>query len=240
MVIQKVHGLHATSISLNDRFTMLASASVFSERVAIKPMRHHPPANLFTQNLNFRNRNLIEEIVKRLEQQTERIALRKRLGFTGGLRRFGSESSLPGLRRSNSFGNLSHRSFQSRGNWQYNNGGMRRSASFADLYGDHWQGKQTRGFRWWGGGQRPSRRRFRRKRANNGWLTRVENWAKPGQQAKRANTQRGRGGNTQNQPMKPVPTKEQLDKELDEYMASSVWALDKELDTYMKEAVEIE
>lgn len=40
--------------------------------------------------------------------------------------------------------------------------------------------------------------------------------------------------------VKKVPTKEELDAQLDQYMASTKSVLDKELDMYMKNAMEID
>ncbi|KAJ0172034.1 hypothetical protein K1T71_012007 [Dendrolimus kikuchii] len=243
MLIQKVHGLHATNMSLNDRFTLLASAA--PGRVAGRPIERKL-GNFLANDRNYRNRDLIAQIAWRLEQQAERLALRQRLGYRQGrLRRFGSESNLPGLRKSNSFGNLSQMSVKDRVSWQPN-GGLRRAASFGSLFGESWQGKPLRGFRRRGGGQRALRGRFGL-RGRGGHQNR--NRTKGATQQARGNptalpTGRGRGfgrgGVLRNQTSKPVPTKEELDAELDQYMASTKWALDKELDAYMKNAMELE
>lgn len=47
--------------------------------------------------------------------------------------------------------------------------------------------------------------------------------------------QRGRGNN---QVTKTVPSREELDQQLDQYMANTKSHLDRELDTYMKESNE--
>ncbi|XP_052750921.1 chromatin target of PRMT1 protein-like isoform X2 [Galleria mellonella] len=255
MVIEKVHGLQATSMSLNDRFTMLAS--VTPNRVPLR-QRRRTVSSYFGQNLNFKNKNLIEQIARRLEQQAKR-----RLGIPGGLRRFGSESSLPGLRRSNSFGNLSQaQSIKNRVSWRQSNGNLSRSASFSNLSAGAW-----RGFRRRGGPNRALRGRLRggRQGAVRMWRTgrvgvgRVSagrvgagragaGRAGAGRarrqplrpQAGASGRPRGRGGAVRNQPQKPVPTKEELDAQLDQYMAGSKSALDKELEAYMKNAMDLE
>ncbi|KAG7309474.1 hypothetical protein JYU34_005442 [Plutella xylostella] len=54
----------------------------------------------------------------------------------------------------------------------------------------------------------------------------------------RAAGESGRGINRQDQ--RPVPSREELDNQLDEYMASSKSALDRDLDAYMKSAMEMD
>uniref|UniRef100_A0A2A4K5A5 Chromatin target of PRMT1 protein C-terminal domain-containing protein n=1 Tax=Heliothis virescens TaxID=7102 RepID=A0A2A4K5A5_HELVI len=152
MVIEKVHGLHATGVSLNDRFSMLASAA--PDRVLGQRKRRASLNSLISQNYNYSNR-LIEQVARRLELQAKRQAMRQRLGFQQtGLRRFGSESSLPGLRRSNSFGNLSQQSVKNRVAWRQSNNNLSRAGSFNNLTKLAWRGRTMRGFRKRGGGQR--------------------------------------------------------------------------------------
>lgn len=72
MVIQKVYGLHATTMSLNERFTLLASAAVGSDRVAARPIGRKL-GNFLANDRNYRNRNLVAQIAWRLEQHAERV-----------------------------------------------------------------------------------------------------------------------------------------------------------------------
>ncbi|KAM3958909.1 uncharacterized protein ACR2FA_007085 [Aphomia sociella] len=226
MVIEKVHGLQATSMSLNDRFTMLSS--VAPVRVPMRQRRRPNMGSYFGQNLNFKNRTLIEQIARRLEQRAKRQALRQRLGIPG-LRRFGSESNLPGLRRSNSFGNLSQaQSIKNRVSWRQSNGNLSRSASFSNLSAGVWGGFRRRGV------QRALRGRFRGGRQG------APRRPAPRARAAPRGRARGRGGILRNQEPKSVPTKEELDEQLDQYMAGTKSALDKELDTYMKNAMDLE
>ncbi|CAG9793193.1 unnamed protein product [Diatraea saccharalis] len=269
MLIEKVHGLQTTALSLNDRFTMLATAA--PGPVAMRP-RRRPNMGYFNQNLNFKNRNLIEQIALRLEMQAKRQAVKQRLGM---LRRFGSESSLPGLRRSNSFGNLSQTSFKNRYNWRQSNGNLSRAASFGNLSTGTWRGLWRRG-----GGARAVRGRFRGGRQNVGRINRTpqrghrgrtrargrarsqSSGAARGQgmgqargpgvgqargQARGQNRGQARGqgrgqaprrGRSQSQ--KPVPSKEELDLQLEQYMAGSRAALDQDLDDYMNHAMDME
>ncbi|KAG6451344.1 chromatin target of PRMT1 protein [Manduca sexta] len=267
MVIERVHGLRGTGMSLNERFSILASAA--PDRVAMR-QKHRPIGAFMNTNLNFRNRNIIEQIAKRLEQQARRQAVKQRLGMgpTAGLRRFGSESSLPGLRRSNSFSSINQdRSIKQRIGWRQSNGNLSRSASFSNLSGvslgsrgswGSWGGRPLRGFRRRGGGQRALRGRFRGGRQGVGRITRVPQRVftrgprVQGQQrvAARGTARgaargggrgrgRGTGGVPRNQQTKTV-TKEELDAQLEQYMAGSKAALDKELDTYMKNAMDLE
>ncbi|KAL0818688.1 hypothetical protein ABMA28_008034 [Loxostege sticticalis] len=240
MVIEKVHGLQATGMSLNDRFTLLAAAA--PDHVAARPRRRPSVNSYFNQNLNFKKQNLVDHIARRLEFEAKRQALRQRLG---ALRRFGSESSLPGLRRSNSFGNLSQGSVKQRVAWRRN--GNLRATSFENV------SQAWRGFRRRGGGARALRGRLFRGRGGRGVRrgTPIGRLARAPQRTRRPlrgrvraqvarGRGRGRGGILRNQTPKPVPTKEELDDQLDQYMAGSRAALDKELDTYMKNAMELE
>lgn len=70
MVIEKVHGLQATGMTLDQRFTMLASAA--PDRV-IKQKRQ-TVGSFLNQSLNFRNRNLIQEIARQLEYQAQKVS----------------------------------------------------------------------------------------------------------------------------------------------------------------------
>ncbi|CAK1594190.1 unnamed protein product [Parnassius mnemosyne] len=255
MVIEKVHGLQATGISLNDRFTMLASAAPDRVTRARTPRRRtnigsFGSIGFFNQGFDINNRNLIEQIARKLQLQARRQALKQRLGIAGPLRRYGSESSLPGLRRSNSFGNLNQRqNIKNRVAWRQSNNNLSRSASFGNLSQGTWRG---RGFRRRGGrvgalrgrvgtlrGRlRGSRMQFGRTfgRPANRMQTRTQNLRR-----RMRGRGRGRGGVVRNQTnQKPVPTKEELDAQLDQYMASTKTALDKELDAYMKSAMELE
>lgn len=72
MVIEKVHGLHATGMSLNDRFSMLASAA--PDRV-LQRKRRASVGSLISQNYNYSNR-LIEQVARRLEMQAKRVTIR--------------------------------------------------------------------------------------------------------------------------------------------------------------------
>ncbi|CAG5056921.1 unnamed protein product [Parnassius apollo] len=197
----------------------------------------------FNQGLDINNRNLIEQIARKLQLQARRQALKQRLGIAGPLRRYGSESSLPGLRRSNSFGNLNQRqNIKNRVAWRQSNNNLSRSASFGNLSQGTWRGQ---GFRRRGGrvgalrGRlRGSRMQFGRTfgRPANRMQTRTQNFRR-----RMRGRGSGRGGVLRNQTnQKPVPTKEELDAQLDQYMASTKTALDKELDAYMKSAMELE
>ncbi|XP_013191030.1 chromatin target of PRMT1 protein [Amyelois transitella] len=234
MLIEKVHGLQATSMSLNDRFTLLASAAP-DRTIRQQPRRRLSTGSVYNQNFNARNRQLIEQIARSLEWQRKRQALRQRIGQAGRLQRFGSESSLPGLRRSNSYGNLSQnfQSVKSRLSWRQSNGNLSRSASYGNLNQNRWRGPM-RGFRRRGGGQRALRGRFWGARGGRNSSGRVR-------RAPRGGAARGRGnGIVRSQTPKPVPSKEELDAQLDQYMAGSKSALDKELEEYMKSAMELD
>ncbi|XP_028179313.1 chromatin target of PRMT1 protein-like [Ostrinia furnacalis] len=237
MVIEKVHGLQATSLSLNERFTLLAAAA--PDRVVSRPRRRPSVNSYFNENnMNLRNQNFLGSVAaRRLEFEAKRQALRQRLGT---LRRFGSESSLPGLRRYNSYSNLSQGSFKQRPSWRQN-GNLSRSTSFENL-SQAWRGYRRRRGVW------RARGRFR---GRGGFTRDVPRFAGAGGVGTRGRTQRARGGVTRargrgragilkNQTQKPVPTREELDEQLDQYMACSRAALDHELDEYMKNAMELE
>ncbi|KAH9642616.1 hypothetical protein HF086_011209 [Spodoptera exigua] len=152
MVIEKVHGLHSTGMSLHDRFSMLASAA--PDRV-LQRKRRASVGSLISQNYNYSNR-LIEQVARRLEMQAKRLALRQRLGYQqSNLRRVGSEGNLSGLRRSNSFGNLSQQSIKNRVAWRQSNNNLSNLANLAR------RARPARGFRKRGGGQRALRGKIR-------------------------------------------------------------------------------
>ncbi|XP_023954001.2 chromatin target of PRMT1 protein [Bicyclus anynana] len=248
MVIEKLHGLQATKISLNERFTLLATAPLRQAQAARVPRQRRRSTGLFSFGQQINSRNLIDQIAQRLGQQSKRDAVRQRLGIPA-LRRFGSESSLPGLRRSRSFSNMSMRSVQSRDSWRQSNGNLSRSASFGNLSQGTWRG---RGFRRRGGRMGLMRGRMRarggkqqivgkmrgqgRGQSRGRQMTRGQNGRGRGRGRGQGNT--GRGGATT--PNKPLVTKEELDLQLDQYMASTKTALDRELDEYMKNTMEME
>ncbi|XP_063381845.1 chromatin target of PRMT1 protein-like [Cydia fagiglandana] len=257
MVIDQVHGLQATCMSLNERFTLFAAAPAPARPRT--PRRRPSTGGFYSDNMN---RNLIEQIARRLELQAKRQALRQRLGIgAGGLRRFGSESSLAGLRRSNSFGDLSQRGVKSRISWRQSNGNLNRSASFGNLSGGAWRGRGLRGLRRRAGarvlrgrlrggmnfgrinriGSRPLRGRGVARGAGRGAAGGRRGAAGGGGGGFTRGAARGRGrGGISRQTPKPVPTKEELDLQLDQYMACTKSALDKELEVYMKNAMELE
>lgn len=69
MVIEKVHGLQATSISLNDRFTILASTAPIGR--VIKQRRR--TSGLFAHDRNINNRALIEQIAQHFGQNAKKV-----------------------------------------------------------------------------------------------------------------------------------------------------------------------
>lgn len=68
MFIEKVYGLSATNISLNDRFTMLAA--IVPERLirTRNPQARRNIDNILNQNLNFDDEDLIEQIARKIQQ----------------------------------------------------------------------------------------------------------------------------------------------------------------------------
>ncbi|XP_026739020.1 chromatin target of PRMT1 protein-like [Trichoplusia ni] len=261
MVIQKVHGIHATGVSLHERFSMLAQAA--PDRVAMRQRRR----SLVNQNLNYGDR-LLEQVARQLQQQQARKqALRQRLGLPQpGLRRFGSEGSLAGLKRSNSFGNLSQQSVKNRVAWRQSNFNLSRSSSFNNFNNLAWYGRALRGFRKRGsalrgrfragrqGVGRMSQQRVgfqqRRGAARRGLqqqqrrapATPAQQHAQPRPQLARrgAGRGRGRGGLSRSQSQSRLLSKEELDAQLDQYMSCTKAALDQQLDNYMKSAMELE
>ncbi|CAK1545380.1 unnamed protein product [Leptosia nina] len=224
-MIEKVHGLHATSITLNDRFTFLAEAP---GRIN-KPKKRNVSQSL-NKAYNLANKNIIQQIAYHLEQASKQTV---KQGL--GLRRYGSESNLFDQRRTNSSGNL--KSVTDRVSWRQSSNSLS-SAILFNNFGSTW--------RRWG---------FRRRGARVG-LTRERIRGKGGQQqtgkmfqntphTMRRGHFRGRGGfRAQGRgaitPKKTVPTKEELDFQLEQYMSSTKSALDKQLDDYMRVAMECE
>ncbi|CAH0596521.1 unnamed protein product [Chrysodeixis includens] len=272
MLIHKVHGMHATGMSLNERFSMLAQAA--PTRVPMRPRRRS-----LNQSLNYSNR-LLEQVARQLQQQQAKKNLRQRLGIPQpGLRRFGSEGSLAGLKRSNSFGNLSQQSVKNRVAWRQSNFNLSRSSSFNNLNNLAFYGRALRGFRKRGGVQRVLRFRLgrqgvtrinqqrlgfqqRRGGGQRGGARGVQRRAQsvPRQQAQQGQQSqqgqqaqqrpqvarrglargRGRGGITRSQSQSRLLSKEELDAQLDQYMACTKAALDQELDNYMKSAMDLD
>lgn len=72
MVIEKLHGLQATSITLNDRFTLLSTAG--TDRAAMRMKKRPTVHQYLTQTLNIRNRFLIDQIARKLEYQMKRVS----------------------------------------------------------------------------------------------------------------------------------------------------------------------
>lgn len=75
MVIEKVHGLQATSVSLNDRFTMLTAAA--PDRFVPRPRRRPSVNSYFNQNMNYNNRNFVHQIARRLEMEVKKVCVMK-------------------------------------------------------------------------------------------------------------------------------------------------------------------
>ncbi|XP_014357862.2 chromatin target of PRMT1 protein [Papilio machaon] len=244
MFIEKVYGLHATNISLNDRFTMLAA--VIPERLirTRNPQPRRNIGNILNQNLNFNDGDLIEQIARKI-QQAKRQAIKQRLRLNIQRQQFNSENNLPGLRRSNSFSSLNQRqNIKNRVFWQQSNNNLSRSASFNNLSQGNMYGQV---FRRRGGRVGNQRTRLRGGGMQFGRvMSRAANKPQIRNQVHKQNGRRrlhgrGRGGVTRNQVNeKKIPTKEELDAQLDQYMASTKSALDKELDVYMKNAMEME
>ncbi|XP_050679601.1 chromatin target of PRMT1 protein-like isoform X2 [Leptidea sinapis] len=235
MVIDKVYGLQRTGLSLNQRFTLLAQAQKARQT---RPRRN---SNIGYQNL------AKQRLIEQLNQEGYRQAVKERLGW----RSFGSDSNLPGLRRANSFGNLSQRSVtsgvpQRRKRYFY----KPRKFNFFQGGWRNW-GLQRRGgrmgfnrgrIRGRGGFQQVGRMQSRQAGAQNQGQTRVgpqnQAGARPqtGPRGRGRGRSWGRGANTN----RPQVSKEELDLQLDQYMSSTKSALDKELDDYMKAAMELE
>ncbi|XP_038221212.1 chromatin target of PRMT1 protein-like [Zerene cesonia] len=237
MLTETLHGLHATSITLNERFTLLAQ--VPPPRV-VRPKRRSASQSYSNKGFNYRNQNLLEQIVHQLEQANQKVVT-KRLG----LRRYGSESNLNKLQRANSTSNLSQFGVKSRLSWRQSNGNLSRSSTFNNQMG--WRSRAfmrrgariglTRGrVRGRGGRQYVGRMQNQRRAV-------VQNARGRGRGRGRVRGRgRGRGNNrvTTTNAKKTVPSKEELDLQLDQYMASTKSALDKELDAYMQSALRTE
>lgn len=74
MVIEKVHGLQATALSLNDRFTLLAKAAPdYGVRQQQQQRRRNPLGSSLAQKLNLENRLLVEQVARQLEMQAKRV-----------------------------------------------------------------------------------------------------------------------------------------------------------------------
>ncbi|XP_013147294.1 PREDICTED: chromatin target of PRMT1 protein-like [Papilio polytes] len=242
MFIEKVYGLSATNISLNDRFTMLAA--VVPERLirTRNPQARRNIGNILNQNLNFDDEDLIEQIARKI-QQAKRQAIKQRLRMNIQRQQFASDNNMPALRRANSFSSLNGKqNIKNRVFWQNSNNNLSRSASFNNLSQGNIFGQA---FRRRGRGVGTPRSRLRGGmqllrglgRAANKPHTRTQRK----QNGRRRTRGRGKGGITRNQMnVKKVPTKEELDAQLDQYMASTKSVLDKELDMYMKNAMEID
>lgn len=69
MVIEKVHGLQATNISLNDRFTLLASTAPMTR--VTRPRRRS--SGFFSQGQNINNRALIDQIAQHFGQHARKV-----------------------------------------------------------------------------------------------------------------------------------------------------------------------
>ncbi|KAL4703928.1 hypothetical protein ACJJTC_010890 [Scirpophaga incertulas] len=162
MAIDKVHGLQTTSMTLNERFTLLAS--VDSTLAPSKPQRRASigPNNNYNRNY-LRNRNLIEQVARHLEFQAKRQAVKQRLGL---LRRFGSEGNLSGLRRSNSYSNISQAGFRKRTPWREPNSNF----NWPSRFGSMWMG----GFWRRGSDIRNQRERFRSVSLRGGRVQRMQ------------------------------------------------------------------
>ncbi|VVD00287.1 unnamed protein product [Leptidea sinapis] len=222
MVIDKVYGLQRTGLSLNQRFTLLAQAQKARQT---RPRRN---SNIGYQNL------AKQRLIEQLNQEGYRQAVKERLGW----RSFGSDSNLPGLRRANSFGNLSQRSVTSgfiffQGGWR--NWGLQRRGGRMGFNRGRIRGR--------GGFQQVGRMQSRQAGAQNQGQTRAgpqnQAGARPqtGPRGRGRGRSWGRGGANTN---RPQVSKEELDLQLDQYMSSTKSALDKELDDYMKAAMELE
>lgn len=248
MVIEKVHGLRATNISMHDRFTMLARNEALKIAIRQQQEQRRNSMGSFTQNLNYSSRLTGQQFNRRWNMQAKR-AVTQRLGTPQtGLRKFGSEGNLPRLQRASSLGNLSQSSVKNRVSWRQPNGHLNRSASFSNLSSATW-----RSFRRRGGGQRKLRGRFRGRGRGNVNVTSRYTRATFGKQQQQQQNQRprqqvtwrvwggprGKKGITRKDE-KPQVTKEDLDRQLDQYMAGTKAALDLELDNYMKNVMEIE
>ncbi|CAF4881171.1 unnamed protein product [Pieris macdunnoughi] len=234
-MIEKVFGINATSVTLNTRFTLLAE--ILPSRV-MRPRKRlvsHPVPNI---SYNLRSQKLPQQIAYHL-QQSSRQRVKQRLG----LRRYRSASSLPGLRRANSTGNI-NQGVKTRLAWTNADSNLRWAAPFHNTSGMR-RGSGIRlrnarirlvrgGVRGRGGRQQMGQLRVsappqqRRARGARGGRARG--------QTRGRGRGRGRGATT----AKKVPTKEELDTQLEHYMANSQWALDKQLDDYMKDAVKEE
>ncbi|XP_013173173.1 PREDICTED: chromatin target of PRMT1 protein-like [Papilio xuthus] len=242
MFIEKVYGLHATNISLNDRFSMLA---VVPERLirTRNPQPRRNIGNILNQNLSFNDGDLIEQIARKI-QQAKRQAIKQRLRLNIQRQQFGRENNLPTLRRANSFSSLNqNQNIKNRVFWQQSNNNLSNSASFNNLPQGNMYGQvlQRRGgtigtprTRLRGGGMQ-----FGRGMGLTANKPQIRTQARK-QNGRRRMRGRGRDSVTRNQVNEKVPTKEELDAQLDQYMSNTKSALDRDLDVYMKNAMEME
>ncbi|GBP80136.1 hypothetical protein EVAR_56005_1 [Eumeta japonica] len=255
MVIEEIYGINATNISLNERFTILQSAGVGTPR--------WKQSNVSINQSSPRNKKLLEQAARRFEALAKRRALRERLGVPwrrGQLRRFGSESNLTNMFRSSSYNNMNQVGVKDR-LWLGSNGNLSRSSSFGNLAQTAWRARRAPRRRGIGRGrirgmgrgrvarvaQRPARARSVTR--GRGSVARGRGSALRGRgrgtrpQVSQRGRGRGRGGilrNNSNNNKKEIPTKEELDEQLEQYMACTKSALDKDLDSYMKNAMEFE
>ncbi|XP_054258539.1 chromatin target of PRMT1 protein-like [Macrosteles quadrilineatus] len=148
-----------------------------------------------------------------------------RLGTRGGRGNMSRSQSMTNLSRSQSVQSLSgrHNNMISRGR-----GGVRfQNRNTYTRRPDYWRspsggGGRGRGLRARGGGFNRNRDDFRTQRGRGRFNTRSQ----------RSRGFRGRGGQGRGG-RGPPPTREELDSQLDQYMASSRGVLDQDLDSYM-------
>ncbi|XP_022123043.2 chromatin target of PRMT1 protein [Pieris rapae] len=234
-MIEKVFGINATSVTLNTRFTLLAETIPSRVMKPRKRLVSHQVPNI---SYNQRSQKLPQQIAYHL-QQSSRQRVKQRLG----LRRYRGPSSLPGLRRVNSTGNI-NQGVKTRLVWTYADSNLRWASPFNNSFG-MWRGsgiklrnahmRLVRG----GGRGRGGRQQVGRLRVNEAPQQTRARGARGGRargQTRGRGRGRGRGATT----AKKVPTKEELDTQLEHYMANSQWALDKQLDDYMKDAMKEE
>ncbi|CAH4027370.1 unnamed protein product [Pieris brassicae] len=231
-MIEKVFGINATSVTLNTRFTLLAETLPSPVMRPRKRLVSHPVPN---NSYYLRSQKLPQQIAYHL-QQSSRQRVKQRLG----LRRYRSASSLPGLRRVNSTGNI-NQGVKTRLAWTYADSNQRWVSPFNNT-SRMWRGSGIRL-------RNPHMRLVRgsvRGRGGRQQMGRLRVSAPPqqirarGARGGRARGQtrgRGRGRGRGATTAKKVPTKEELDTQLEHYMANSQWALDKQLDDYMKDAM---
>ena len=136
----------------------------------------------------------------------QRLGIRARLSLPAGRAGWGSQDSLDSLGAGNYDG-------PGYSNWQAARGGPGYS-NWRAARGGRRAGPGRGGGRWFGLGRQGWGQGFARRRAGRG-------------------RRKGRRGGGRKNP--PPPTREELDKELDCYMAETKGVLDKEMDAYMEE-----